>query len=62
MQVEISPASLSGEVLPEEEFSVLGFVPIDVIGLTKNVLFRMLNSEQIESVEQFLSELKQDSW
>jgi hypothetical protein len=54
--------SLSAETLPEEKFSVLGFVPIDVIGLAKDVWFRMVNSEQIDSVEQFLSELKRDSW
>jgi hypothetical protein len=54
--------SLSGEVIPEEKFSVLGFVPIDVIGLAKDVWFRMLNSEQIDSVDQFLSESKRDSW
>jgi hypothetical protein len=54
--------SLSGETLPEEKFSVLGFVPIDVVGLTEDVWFRMLDSEQIDSVEQFLSESKRDSW
>jgi hypothetical protein len=54
--------SLSGEIIPEEKFSVLGFVPIDVIGLTKDIWFKMLNSEQIDSVDQFLSESKQFSW
>jgi hypothetical protein len=53
--------SLSGEIIPEEKFSVLGFVPIDVIALTKDVWFRMLDSEQIDSVEQFLSESRRDS-
>ena len=54
--------SLSGEIIPEEKFSVLGFVPIDVIGLTRDVWFRMLNSEQIASVDQFLSESEWNSW
>lgn len=54
--------SLSGEVIPEEKFSVIGFVPIHVIALTKDVWFKMLNSEQIDSVDQFLSESKRDSW
>ena len=54
--------SLSGEPLPEEKFSVLGFVPIDVVGLTRDIWFRVLDSEQIDSVEQFLSESKQFSW
>jgi hypothetical protein len=58
----IVQVSLSGETLPEEKFSVLGFVPIDIVGLTKDVWFRMLNSEQIDSVDQFLSESKRDSW
>lgn len=49
--------SLSGEVIREEKFSILGFVPIYVIGLTKDVWFRVLDSEQIDSVEQFLSEM-----
>jgi hypothetical protein len=54
--------SLSGEVIPEEKFSVIGFVSIDVIALTKDVWFKMLNSEQIDLVDQFLSESKRDSW
>jgi len=53
--------SLSGEDIPKMKFKVLAIVPIDVIGLTKNVWFRMLDSEQIDSVEQFLSELKKGS-
>lgn len=53
--------SLSGEDIPKMKFKVLAIVPIDVIDLTKNVWFRMLDSEQIDSVEQFLSELKKGS-
>ena len=45
--------SLSGEVLPEERFSVLGFVPIDVVGLTKEVWFRILDrTSPFESTEE----------
>jgi hypothetical protein len=51
--------SLSGETLPEEKFRVLGFVPIIVLGLTNDVWFRILDSEQTDSVEEFLSESKQ---
>lgn len=52
--------SLSGEILPEEKFSVLGFVPIDMVCVTKDIWFIMLNPKQISSVDQFLSELKRD--
>jgi hypothetical protein len=54
--------SLSGQVLPEEKFSVLGFVPIEVIGLEKNVWFRTLDSAQTDSVEQYLSETSWNTW
>jgi len=54
--------SLSGETLPEEKFCVLGFVPTSIVGLGGSIWFSLLNSEQIDSVEQFLSESKQDSW
>jgi hypothetical protein len=48
--------SLSREVLPEEKLSVLGFVPMEVIQLAKNIWFRVLDPAQIDSVEQYLSE------
>jgi hypothetical protein len=35
--------SLCGEILPGEKFIVVGFVPIDVIGLTKDIWFKELN-------------------
>ena len=47
--------SLSGEVLPEEKFYLLGFVPADVVGLEKDIWFAALNSEQVESIDQYLS-------
>jgi hypothetical protein len=52
--------SLSGETLPEEKFSVLDFVPMVVLGLTNDVWFKTLDSEQIDSVQEFLSESKQN--
>jgi hypothetical protein len=54
--------SLSGGILPEEKFSVLGFVPIDIIGLAKEVWFATLNHKQISSVDQYLSETKRGDW
>lgn len=46
---------LSGEIVQEEKFYVIGFVPADVVRLKKAVWFRKLGSEQISSIEQFLS-------
>jgi hypothetical protein len=48
--------SLSGEDIPETKFKVLGFVPIDVIGLTKDVWFCRLDSRQMGSVGEYNSE------
>jgi len=47
--------TLSGEVLLEYKFCVIGFVPADVVRLKKDVWFRKLSSEQVGSVEQFLA-------
>jgi len=47
--------TLSGEVLLEYNFHVIGFVPADVVRLKKDVWFSELSSEQVDSVEQFLS-------
>jgi len=46
--------SLFGKVLPEEKFYLLGFVPADVVGLKKDIWFAALNSEQVESFDQYL--------
>jgi hypothetical protein len=54
--------SLSGEVLPEEKFSVLGFVSIDVLGLAKDIWFSVLSSEQVSLIDEFLSESRQYDW
>jgi hypothetical protein len=47
--------SLSGEILPEEKFHVLGFVPIGMLDMLKSIWFCTLNDGQIDSVEQYLS-------
>lgn len=47
--------TLSGEVLLEHRFSVVGFIPADVVHLKGDVWFSNLTSEQIDSVEQFLA-------
>ena len=52
---QLRQVTLSGEVLLEYRFYVIGFVPADVVRLKKDVWFSRLNSEQIDSVEQILS-------
>jgi len=47
--------TLSGEKLPECKFYVVGVVPADVVRLKQDVWFSKLDSEQVDSVEQFLS-------
>jgi hypothetical protein len=54
--------SLSGKVMPEEKFGVLGFVSINVLDLGKDIWFAVLSSEQISAVDQFLSESKRGDW
>jgi len=46
--------TLSGEVLLEFRYYVIGFVPADVVHLKEDVWFCKLSSEQISLVEQFL--------
>ena len=47
--------TLSGEILLEYKFYVIGFVPADVVRLKKDIWFSRLRSEQVDSVEQFLA-------
>ena len=47
--------TLSGEILEENKFYILGFVHAGVVGLAKEVWFMQLTHEQIDSVEEFLS-------
>jgi len=55
---QLRQVTLSGEVLLECKFYVIGFVPADVVRLKKDVWFSKLNSEQISEIEKFLSESK----
>jgi len=59
---DLVQVSLSGEVLPEEKYSVLGFVPIDVLGLSEDIWFTVLSSQQVSSITLFLSESRQSDW
>ena len=53
---KLRQATLTGGILVQEySFYVLGFVPADVVRLKKDVWFSELNSEQLKSVEKFLS-------
>jgi len=52
---QLRQVTLSGEVLLEYKFYVIGFVPADVIRLKKSVWFCKLSSKQVDSLEQFLS-------
>jgi hypothetical protein len=52
---QMHQVTLSGEVLLGYEFYVVGFVPADVVRLIGNAWFSKLGSEQIDSVELFLS-------
>ena len=53
---QLRQVTLSGEILEEYKFHVIGFVPADVVRLKKDVWFSRLTSEQVDSVEQFLSD------
>jgi hypothetical protein len=48
--------TLSGEIVEEEKFYVLGFVSAEVIGLKKEVWFCKLDSEQTSKVEEHLNQ------
>ena len=47
---------LSGEVLLEYRYYVIGFVPPDVVHHKKDVWVSKLNSDQVDSVDQFPKE------
>jgi len=44
-------------LVQECKFYVLGFVPVDVVRLKKDVWFRKLDTELAELVHQYLAEL-----
>jgi len=52
---QLRQITLLGEVLLEYKFYVIGFAPADVVRLKKDVWFSKLNSEQVDSVDQFLA-------
>jgi len=45
---------LSGEIIPEEEYFLLGFVPAAVLNPNSNSWFIILNAEQISAVDKHL--------
>ena len=52
---QLRQVTLSGEVLLEFRCYVIDFVPAYVVRLRKDVWFSKLDSNQIDSVERFLS-------
>ena len=52
---ELCQVTLSGEIIEENKFYVLGFVSGEALGFRKEVWFMKLTNEQIDSVEEFLS-------
>ena len=50
-----SQTTLSGDILEEEKFHVLGFVPADVLSFKRKVWFSKLVAAQITDVEEYLS-------
>ena len=50
--------TLTEELLPEERFFVLGFVPIEIVKLKENVWFTLLDSNQINSLSSHFAEMK----
>jgi len=51
----LQQVTLSGETLLEYKFYVIGFVPADVVHLNKDVWFKKLDSDQVSSVDKFLT-------
>jgi len=47
--------TLSGEIIQEEKFLVIGFVPADVVRLNKDTWFKKLDSDQVSSIDKFLT-------
>ena len=51
---QLCQVTRSGEIIEENKFYVLGFVPADAVGLRKEEWFRKLTNGQIDSVDKFL--------
>ena len=52
---QLRQVTLSGEIIQEEKFHVIGFVPADVVRLSKGIWFKKLDSDQVSSIEEFLT-------
>ena len=52
--LQLRQITFSGEIIEEEKFYVLGFVPVGVVNLKEDVWFGKLDSEQISNVEEYL--------
>ncbi|UCE15596.1 MAG: hypothetical protein JSV12_06905 [Candidatus Bathyarchaeota archaeon] len=52
---QLRQITLSGEIIQEEKFHVIGFVPADVIRLNKDIWFKKLDSDQVSSIDKFLT-------
>lgn len=52
---KMNQSTLSGEILREEKFNVIGFVPAEVLSFKREVWFSKLVESQIEAVEIYLS-------
>ncbi len=52
---KLRQVTLSGVLLVEFKFHVLGFVPADVVRLKESIWFCKLDSEQIDSMQQYLA-------
>ena len=50
--------TLKGEIIPEEPFCLLGFVPAEVILIKKDIWFTKLNTEQIDALNKYLEKKK----
>lgn len=53
---QLRQVTLSGEVLLEYRFYVIGFVPADVVRLKREVWFKKLDSERVALVDKFIAE------
>lgn len=52
---QLRQITLSGEIIQEEKYHVIGFVPADVVRLNKDIWFKKLDSDQVSSVDKFLT-------
>ena len=55
---QLRQVTLSGEVLLEFKFCVIGFVPAHVVRLKKDIWFRKLNGDEVTLVEVFFAEAR----